>query len=149
MWRGWLYAWCAVVVVFGLVLTGAGWDATDGVADILLDLMGGGATFEWTPHLRFAVALMGAVTLGWGLTFAPLFMAAHRLGDQAAPIWRLATMAMLAWFVVDSALSIATGFWLNAVSNTVLLIGYLIPVLARGAMRDSGARPDRRSFVKT
>ncbi len=134
-WRAWLYVWSGLVTVVGLVFAGAGLEATDGLAEMALVLLGGGVTFEWTPHLRIAVGLMGAVTMGWGLSFAPLFMAAHRLGDQAAPIWRFATLAVLAWFVIDSALSVATGFWLNAVSNTGLAIGYLVPVLASGVMR--------------
>jgi hypothetical protein len=149
LWRGWLYGWCWLLVVIGLVLAGAGLDATDGAAELLFALTGQGAAFEWTPHLRFSTSLMGAVTLGWGLTCFPLFMAAHRLGHQAGPIWRLATGALLAWFVIDSVLSVATGFWLNAVSNTGLFAGYLIPVLASGVMRGAGEAADARSFVKT
>jgi hypothetical protein len=48
-------------------------------------IVGGGAPLEWTPHLRFSVALMGAVTMGWGVTYLALFMAAHRLGASIAP----------------------------------------------------------------
>jgi hypothetical protein len=132
-WRGWLNVWAWVVIVFGLVLAGGGLDATDGVADAVFAIVGG-APMEWTPHLRFSVALLGAVTMGWGVTYLALFMAAHRLGADAAPVWRLATFGALAWFVIDSSLSVATGFWLNAVSNTGLFIGYLVPVLASGAM---------------
>jgi hypothetical protein len=92
---------------------------------------------------------MGAVTMGWGVTYLALFMAAHRLGADAAPVWRLATIGMVAWFVIDSALSVATGFWMNAVSNTGLAIGYLVPVLASGAMNGSapaaGSRPSARA----
>lgn len=138
-WRGWLTVWGWLVIVFGLVLAGGGLDATDGVAEALLTVMGGGAAIEWTPALRFTTALMGAVTMGWGLTFLALFMAAHRLSDQAAPVWRLATLGVLVWFVVDSALSIATGFWPNAVSNTGLIIGYLVPLLASGVMSERRA----------
>jgi hypothetical protein len=132
-WRGWLNVWAWVVIVFGLVLAGGGLDATDGVVETLLVVMGGGG-FEWTQHLRFSLALMGAVTMGWGVTYLALFSAAHRLGGDAAPVWRLATFGMLVWFVIDSSLSVATGFWLNAVSNTGLAIGYLVPVLASGVM---------------
>ncbi len=144
-WRTWLNAWAWVVIVFGLVLAGGGLDATDTVAEAAFAIVGGGAPLEWTPHLRFSVALMGAVTMGWGVTYLALFMAAHRLGADAAPVWRLATIGMVAWFVIDSALSVATGFWMNAVSNTGLAIGYLVPLLASGAMNGSapaaGSRP--------
>jgi hypothetical protein len=148
-WRNWLNAWAWVVIVFGLVLAGGGLDATDTVAEAAFAIVGGGAPLEWTPHLRFSVALMGAVTMGWGVTYLALFMAAHRLGADAAPVWRLATIGMVAWFVIDSALSVATGFWMNAVSNTGLAIGYLVPVLASGAMNGSapaaGSRPSARA----
>lgn len=132
-WRGWLNVWAWVVIVFGLVLAGGGLDATDGMAETTFALVGNPVS-EWTSHLRFSVALMGAVTMGWGVTYLALFMAAYRLGADAAPVWRLATLATLAWFVIDSGLSIATGFWGNAVSNTGILIGYLVPVLASGVM---------------
>jgi len=148
-WRTWLNAWAWVVIVFGLVLAGGGLDATDTAAEAAFAIVGGGAPLEWTPHLRFSVALMGAVTMGWGVTYLALFMAAHRLGADAAPVWRLATIGMVAWFVIDSALSVATGFWMNAVSNTGLAIGYLVPVLASGAMNGSalaaGSRPSARA----
>ena len=130
-WRNWLYVWCGLVIVFGAVLAGAGLDATDAVAETLFEVLGSSVA-EWTPHLRFSVALMGAVTLGWGISFAALFMAAHRLGPEAAPVWRVASFGVLAWFIMDSSLSVVTGFWLNAVSNTGLVIGYLVPVLASG-----------------
>ena len=134
-WRGWLYIWCGLVIIFGLVLAGGGLAATSGAADMLFGVLGGPDDLTWTPHLRFSVALMGAVTMGWGLTFVATFMAAHRLGDQAGLIWRLATLGVIVWFVIDSALSVATGFALNAVSNAGLLVGYLIPLLATGVMR--------------
>ena len=137
-WRGWLNVWAAGVVVFGLVLAGGGLDATDGAVDMLYGLMGPPGAFEWTPHLRFATALMGAVSIGWGLTFFAAFGAAHRLGDQAGPVWRMLTVAAVVWFVIDSALSVATGFWLNAVSNTGLLIGYLVPIIATGVLGKRG-----------
>jgi hypothetical protein len=137
-WRGWLNVWSVVVVIFGLVLTGGGLEATDGVAQMLFGVMGPLGGFEWTPHLRFATALMGAVTMGWGLTFFAAFGAAHRLGDQAGSVWGMLTVAAVVWFVVDSALSVATGFWHNAVSNTGLMVGYLVPVLASGALARRG-----------
>ena len=139
IWKSWLNVWVAGVVIFGLVLAGGGLDATDQPVEFLLTLLGGGAPLAWTDHLRFSVALMGAVTIGWGVTFAAAFDAAHRLGDAAAPVWRMITVAVAVWFVIDGALSIATGFALNVAPNTVLLIGYLLPVLATGVLRNKPA----------
>ena len=80
---------------------------------------------------------MGAVSMGWALTFYAAFSAAAALGAQGQPAWRAVTVAVVAWYVIDSALSVATGFALNAVPNTLLLAGYLLPVWRSGVL---GAR---------
>lgn len=136
LWRNWLNVWCWLVVGFGIVLAGGGFDATDGGIELLFGILGPQAgELTWTPHLRFSTALMGAVTIGWGLTFLAAFGAAHRMGDQAAPVWRMLTVAVVAWFVIDGALSAAAGFAFNIAPNTALLIGYLLPVLAGGVLK--------------
>ncbi len=88
------------------------------------------------PIVRFGIGLQGALTLGWGLTMMALIEAAKTLD---APVWRKLTLALVVWYVIDSAISIATGLALNAVSNTVLMAGYLIPVLASGVLKHQRA----------
>jgi len=39
------------------------------------------------------------------------------------------------WFVIDGALSAATGFVLNNVPNTALAIAYIVPLLASGVLK--------------
>lgn len=134
-WRRWLTVWGFGVVAFGAVLTGAAFEATSGPTRVLFAILGGVQDLDLDAPQRFSIALMGAVTLGWGLTLLVVFGAAHRLGAEARSTWVGVTLGVLAWYVIDSALSVATGFAMNAVSNTVLLAGYLIPVLGSGAMR--------------
>jgi hypothetical protein len=131
MWRSWMTAWCWAVGLFGALLTGGASEATDGPVRLLFEAMGSAGAPEMTPHLRFATALMGAVTLGWACTLMTAVRAADRLG---APVWQAITGGIVVWFAVDSALSVATGFALNAASNTVFLIAYLIPVFASGVL---------------
>ena len=45
------------------------------------------------------------------------------------------TSSVLTWYVIDSLLSIATGFGLNALPNTVLMAGFLFPVIRSGVLR--------------
>jgi hypothetical protein len=45
------------------------------------------------------------------------------------------TGAILVWWVVDSSISVALHTPGNAVSNTGLLLLYLIPVLASGVLK--------------
>jgi hypothetical protein len=39
---------------------------------------------------------------------------------------------VLIWFVVDSVLSVATGFALNAVSNTLFVALFMVPAVKLG-----------------
>ncbi len=135
LWKTWITLWCWGVILFGAVLAAAGLPATDGVARAIFSLVGGipaEASFFEPAGMRFAVAVMGAVSLGWGFTVLFLLPAIHPAG---APAWRGLTGAILIWYVIDSSLSAATGFALNVVPNTGLLIAYLIPVLVSGVLK--------------
>lgn len=126
--QGALGLWCAVVILFGAALAGAAFAATDDFTAMAFALLGH-ADLLFTPELRFAVALMGAVTFGWGVTIAAVASVGNRLSTPVAGIvWRRMTASVLVWFVIDSTLSIATGFALNAVSNAVLLAMFVVIV---------------------
>jgi hypothetical protein len=128
-WRAWLTVWCVAVGAFGALLAAGAFEATRAPVVLLYTLLGG-APPMFDPALAFSVGLMGAVTIGWSLTFYAAFEAAHALGAQSARIWRLITVSVFAWYVIDGAISALTGYALNIASNTVLLIGYLIPLMA-------------------
>lgn len=135
LWRRWMAIWRWSVAGFGLVLAGAAFEATSGPVRMIFALLGAETPLAMDEPLRFSIALMGAVTLGWWLTLEAAFKGIDLLGERAAPVWRGVTLSVVGWYVIDGALSAATGFALNILPNTVLLIGYLIPVLATGVMR--------------
>lgn len=128
-WRAWLTVWCVLVGAFGAVLAGGALEATRGPVVLLYTILGGSAPV-FDPALAFSVGLMGAVTIGWSITFYAAFEAAHALGTQNPRIWRLITVSVVAWYLIDGALSALTGYALNIAPNTALLIGYLIPLMA-------------------
>ncbi len=134
-WQAQMQLWCGAVMIFGLVLMTGAFEATGQAANILFDILDGPGPVTWDPVLRFSLALMGAVTLGWGAT---VLAVVRGTGDmpaaQALALWRGITAALLLWYVVDSALSVATGFWRNALSNTVL-IGWYLLLIARHPAR--------------
>ena len=129
-WHGWLVIWCLAVGLFGLVLTTGAFDATDGAVRAMFTLMGDDGA-PMPPAQHFAIALMGAVTLGWAVTIYAVVATAGTNGRA----WRLLTTGMVIWFLVDSTLSIATGFGLNAVSNSIFLAAFLLPILRSGLLR--------------
>ena len=135
-WQNWLSAWAILVTVFGLVLAGGAFAETDGLTTMLFTLFGNPLPSDIDAHHRFAIGLMGAVTMGWGLTYYGAFRALHALDPAtAAPIWRYLLLTGSVWFVIDSAISIATGFWMNAVSNTVFIVLFMIPLFKTGALK--------------
>jgi hypothetical protein len=137
-WKTWLNLWCWGVGIFGVVLAGAGLEATTGPTRFILETLSG-REIPFMPELHFSNAVLGAVTLGWAITIYAALKAVHQLAPTAAtPIWRLIATSGIVWYVVDSALSIATGFGLNAVINTVILAAFLTPMFASGVLAARG-----------
>jgi hypothetical protein len=134
IWQRWLAIWCWIVALFGLVMACAGFEATSAPTEAFIALMHDGGAVPFDPPLRLAYAMVGALTLALAMLVAAGAGAANALGPAGAPVWRMMTLAMLVWFIIDSSVSCATGFVLNAVSNTLLMIGFLIPVLASGVL---------------
>lgn len=129
-WRNWLRFLCVGIAVFGLVMLGTGWPASDGAARAVFALFGSPLPVEPDRYLRFTASLIGAVTLGWAVVLYAAFRALWALDHAtAAPIWRALTLGAVIWYVTDSAASIANGFALNAVSNTLIMALLFVPVL--------------------
>jgi hypothetical protein len=131
-WRNWLIGWCWAVIAFGAVLALGAFAATKAPVEALLGAMNPEATRPFDASMRFAVGLMGAVSLGWGLTLHAAVRQALALDRDARGLWRGILTSVLIWYALDSSISVATGFALNAVSNTVLLIGLLVPLWRSG-----------------
>lgn len=138
-WRTWLNGWCAVVGLFGVVLAGGAAEATSGPVRMLLDILNGPEPLVIEGPMRFALAVLGAVTIGWSLTLYAAIDAAARLGPMGAPVWRMILGSGMVWFAVDSALSVATGFGLNLIPNTLFVAGLVAPLAAGGLLRLTGS----------
>lgn len=133
-WKTWMRIWCWIVLGLGIGFLGAAFPATDGFARLFFGVISGfseqGDLFA-AGAMRFATAIIGAITIGWALTLLGLVQAAEKAGAGA---WRSFAFALACWFVVDSAISVATGFPLNALSNIGLALGFLGPILASGVL---------------
>ncbi len=148
-WQRWLYVWCGVVTVFGLILCGAGLAATGAPSFALLHILNPSVMITVDAPLRCSIGLMGAVTFGWGLTLFTTIRAALALGDWGGSVWRSLLISVGVWYLIDSFISIATGFGLNAVSNTVLLLAFLLPILRTGVLSKSYMSSDVRTNTYT
>ena len=126
-WEQCLHAWVWLVIGFGLLFSGAGVPGLDGGAGLFYWVVSGGivdARDFAAPGMRISVSLVGAVMLGWGFAM----LAVWRAKGADPVLWRGLAQAVLIWFVVDSALSVMTGFALKfakiiAVSAVAILAG--------------------------
>ena len=73
-----------------------------------------------SSEMQFLSALTGGFLFGWGVTIWCLSVWVY----DAAPegVRRSVLSGLIAWFLLDSAGSIASGFSINVVFNTVLLL---------------------------
>jgi hypothetical protein len=129
-WQYWLIAWAWSVVGFGAILSGGAFEATSAPVRFVFDLLNGTGGLPFDENLRFSLAVLGAVSIGWGITAFGIIRAAIAFGERSAPLWSALTTGTATWFVIDSAFSVATGFELNVLPNCLLLGGLLIPVFA-------------------
>lgn len=139
-WQAQMTLWCGAVIVFGLILIGGAFAATSAGVHAVFALLDGPGPVSYDSALRFSLALMGAVTLGWGATVLAVVRVTGDLPERAAQaLWRGITIAIVLWYFVDSGLSVATGFWRNALSNTVLIGWYLLLMRRSAAAKAASA----------
>ncbi len=133
-WKSWLNYWCFLIIVFGLALSGAGIEGFEAFADRLFRYLNLSTAPVFNEVERFAIGLIGAVTVGWGMTLAYYIRAAH-FSNEGNRTWRQLAFTIIVWFVIDGYISYRNGFTLNIASNTILALGLLIPLYVSGKLR--------------
>ena len=59
-------------------------------------------------------------------------LAVWRACGADVAVWRGLSRAVLIWYVLAATLSVATGFALNAVSNTLFMALFMLPAVKLG-----------------
>lgn len=121
--RTWLLVTAVVVGSFGPVFSLAVGESTSGPARWTLDLLngpGGDSESFVAGTTQFLTALTGGFLLGWGVMILCLRAWVYDLAPE--PVRRAVVAGLLAWFVLDSAGSIASGNPWNAAFNVVVLL---------------------------
>lgn len=121
--KRWLYFASVVIGIFGPVFFLGTMEATLEPARLSLDILSwpvdGNITMA-SSETRFLSALTGGFLLGWGIT---IFCLARWVYDLAPDQVRKSVVTgMCAWFLLDSAGSIASGHVSNAIFNVLVLL---------------------------
>jgi hypothetical protein len=136
-WINWLLAVSAAVVLFGLALVLAPSAAKQGFSLLIYASTSRLDGFGQEPvrYIGLAHAVIGGVMVGWGVALFYVTKAFLARGEPAA--WNLVALSVGAWFVPDTAYSLASGYWPNAVLNMGFLTLFALPLWAtRGLRRD-------------
>lgn len=83
---------------------------------------------EANAYIRFVYGVLGAVIIGWMVTFMSLLIGAFQHPQRST--WRTLTLSIAVWFVVDSGFSVAIGIVPHAIFNIGFLILFAIPLAA-------------------
>ena len=136
-WINWLLAVSAGVVAFGLVLVIAPSLSRQGFSLLVyasperVDAFGQ----EAARYISLATAVLGGVMVGWGAALFYVTRSLFARGSKTA--WNLIALSVGAWFLPDTSYSLLSGYWQNAVLNTVFLFLFAVPLWAtRGKLRD-------------
>lgn len=126
------YCWLVSVTV-GLVLFGIGMVVTPGLTRRAFSLLAyrtatridsfgeSAAAYAGLTH-----AVIGSVMFGWGIALLCNLAGPFRRGSRDA--WLTVAISIGAWFVPDTAYSLWSGFWRNAVLNVALATLFAIPL---------------------
>ncbi|MGD0547305.1 MAG: hypothetical protein ABR991_05695 [Terracidiphilus sp.] len=129
-WWRWL-----VAVTVGLLLFGAGLFLAPDPASRVFGLLFYSSPSRFSAlgepaaaYIKFAHGVLGAVLFGWSVTLLMLLLGPFRRASKES--WQIIVLSLLAWFIPDTVFSLWSGFWQNAVLNTVIAAFFAVPLVA-------------------
>ena len=79
-------------------------------------------------YITLTHGVLGAVMFGWGVALLFILFGSFRRGAREG--WLTVAVSVTAWFVPDTIFSLWTGFWMNAILNTIFVLAFAIPLIA-------------------
>ncbi len=127
-WSKWLVVAASALCAFGLFLVAAPF-AGERLFSLLIYFSAeriSAFPIEAVAYIRLAHTILGTVLLGWGITLLYIICVPFRRMDPIA--WKITVISILAWFIPDTAYSVLSGFWPNAVLNVSIAVLFAIPL---------------------
>ncbi len=82
---------------------------------------------QTVAYITLMHGVLGAVMLGWATLMLWIVCGPFRRAEPSA--WGMLSVSLMVWFVPDTAFSLWTGFWQNAVFNVIFAVAYAVPLL--------------------
>lgn len=129
-WTHWLLAVCIGVMIFGFTLVIAP-ELTRQAFSLLVyfsqDRINSFGP-EAARYISLVHAVLGGVMFGWGMALTvvtrTLFAAGNVVGRN------IIVLSVGSWFIPDTAYSLASGYWQNAVLNHLFLLLFAAPLVS-------------------
>lgn len=120
----------AGVVTYAIGLVVVGLFLGDQVFDRLGFGPDDGDIFDRTPrrYVRLVYGIIGAVIVGWMTTIGAIVVGPLRRREAWA--WWAIVMAVTAWFVFDTGISLVLGFVGHALFNVAFTLALAVPLAA-------------------
>lgn len=127
-WSSWLLVVTIGVMLFGLALVFAPGLARAGFSWLIYADADRMASFgaEAVAYISLVHAVLGAVMFGWGVALFLVVLGLFARGAREG--WRIVAVSVVAWFIPDTAFSLWSGFWHNAVLNLVFIVLFAAPL---------------------
>lgn len=129
-WINWLCFGTVFTMLFGLLMVMLPGLTLQGFGLMIFKNANQFGTFDpsATAYIELAHAVMGAVLFGWGSLMFMVVRIFMTRGIKDA--WGMVAVSVLLWYVPDTAFSLVSGFWQNAVLNTGFACLYAVPLFA-------------------
>lgn len=133
IWLNWLLIVCLLLIVFGLALVFLP-DAMQNVIGVNFynwplpeDGYSQISTIERNYHM-FLYGITGGMLVGWGVLLTFVANGPLKYGSRWA--WGAMVICLAIWYVLDTGISLATGFSINAIFNSMIAVSFAVPLLA-------------------
>lgn len=128
LWWRWL-----VAVAIGVMVCGLSMVLAPGLTRQIFSLLAYSSAehiakfgADASDYISLLHAILGALMLGWGAALLFIVLGPLRRGSRDA--WNTLVISLAAWFVPDTAFSLWSGFWPNAILNLALATLFAIPL---------------------
>ena len=130
-WQKWLLIVSIIISLFGIYI--ALFNQTLWFNLLLNDKVN--TTFFSAPGIsndvitfqKWIYGVLGATVFGWGIFLS--FIAHYPFKRKEKWAWNCFLIGIICWFVLDTSISVYFGVIVNAIFNTVLFLGIIIPLV--------------------